>query len=132
VQPERGIIQGLSADVAVGDVVSSRHSAKIKIFDYKTKRGKVTECRVKDDLCFLALNPPGYLCLGSVTVAFHIEKGCLRVIGEEDLLVIPFLAREQKTIVYGQPGVGVVLVRSSVKMALKVLKILKPALIQYN
>lgn len=132
VHPERGVIRGLSFDVAVGDVVSTRHSAKLKIVDYKTMRRDVDEKALCQEQHLFALNPPGCLSLNSITMALSASRGVFCVIGEEDLLVLPFLSREGEKTAYGQPGVGIVVARSSVEIALKVLKILKPAVVKYS
>jgi len=131
VKPSCGDIKGLEATVSVGDVVSSRHRTLIKVVDYKSRRchyvpnsrlESVNECRV-------AVNPPGVLSLNAVTIAMSTSRGYIYVVGEDDLLVIPFLARSNMSILYGQPGTGVVQVYSDINTALKVLKILKPTVV---
>jgi uncharacterized protein (UPF0218 family) len=81
----------------------------------------------------VVVNPPGSLSLNASTIAGRARSGFIRVIGEEDLLVIPHLARrDRSSVLYGQPGVGVVKLESNVVLALKILKILKPTVVSYK
>ncbi len=67
-----------------------------------------------------ARNPPGMVSWEAVSVLEealeHVEKGvrvAVRVVGEEDLLVLPIVAGVSHgwVVAYGQPGVGVVTVK---------------------
>lgn len=127
VHPERGCIFGVKADVTVGDVVSRRHTSKIKVVDFKTKR--VQQISPAETSCILVVNPRGCLSLSSVTFSM-LSNTDLCVIGEEDMLTLAFLPSQADTIMYGQPDVGVVLVKPCIRKALKALKILKPSVIQ--
>ncbi len=127
VHPSRGYLAGLEVDVAVGDVVSERHVAKIRVFDYKTKRTLGLERRVSK--CINVVNPRGCLSLNSLTLA-KSRAGDLCVVGEEDLLVLAFAVTGAESILYGQPDVGAVLMKPDLNKAIKVLKILKPAVVQ--
>jgi len=132
VHPEKGVVKKLRVDVAVGDIVSQRHDAKVRVLDYRTKRVSLSNATKPHECDVRVINPPGYLSLNSISLITSMEEGSLCVMGEEDLLVVPFLSRECRLIIYGQPGTGIVLVGSRVEMALKVLKILKPAIVQYS
>lgn len=131
VHPERGPIVNLRVDVTVGDIVSERHVSRVKVIDYKTKRFSKLEM-YKDERCLYVVNPPGSISLSSITVINSITHGLICVLGEEDMLSIPFLLRESLKVAYGQPDVGVVILRSSREIALKVFKILKPAMVVYK
>jgi len=133
VEPTRGEVRGLSAVVSVGDVVSARHSAVIRVVDYKSeRRPHAGSYAVSTSECRVVVNPPGTLSLNTITTISGVERGCIRVVGEEDLLVIPFLARRGISIIYGQPGVGAVKLKSDLNIALKMLKILKPSIVTYS
>ncbi len=134
IKPHRGEVTGFQVTVSVGDIVSEKHKAEVKIVDYKSKRRTY-----RDETSLLnvkkyriVVNPPGTLSLNAMTIINNTRTGYIRVIGEEDLLVIPFLTRSDVSVVYGQPDVGVVLVKSDLNMALKILKILKPTVVTYN
>lgn len=128
VHPKGGVIRGLKVKVLVGDIVSMTHYANIRVIDHKTKRAKV-ESTWGD--CTHVINPPGSLSLNSLTLASKPE-GIICVAGEEDLLVISYIVKDHGDIAYGQPGVGVVVVRPRPEIALKVLKILKPGVVDYT
>jgi len=134
VKPRRGEVTGLQATVSVGDFVSERHRAEVKIVDYKSKRRtyRGEAPLLSAEMCRVVVNPPGTLSLNAVTTINNTRTGCIRVVGEEDLLVIPFLARSGVSVIYGQPDVGVVLVESDLNMALKILKTLKPTVVTYS
>ncbi len=131
IKPSTGDVKGLEATVSVGDVVSSRHRTVIKVFDYKSKRSHyISNSRLRGvGEWRVVINPPGMLSLNAMTITTNTSRGYIYVVGEEDLLVLPFLARSNTSILYGQPGTGVVRVDSDINMALKVLKILKPTVV---
>jgi len=132
VNPDKGPVLNLSVDVTVGDIVSERHISDVKVVDFKTKRttmgyrGDFSECN------YLIINPPGSISLHSFTIINSTERGAICVMGEEDLLTIPFLLKPGEKIAYGQPDTGVVVVESSTETAIKVFKILKATVIQYG
>jgi uncharacterized protein (UPF0218 family) len=134
VNPNRGDVFGLEATVSVGDVVSARHRATVRIVDYKSMRRAYADLAVRSiEETRVVVNPPGSLSLNASTIAGRARSGFIRVIGEEDLLVIPHLARrDRSSVLYGQPGVGVVKLESNVVLALKILKILKPTVVSYK
>jgi uncharacterized protein (UPF0218 family) len=127
ISKNRGVIQGLRGDATVGDVVSERHFSSLKIVDFKTKRlrlvGSVEQCNQ------VVLNPPGSISINSITILQAHTQGVICVIGEEDLLVIPLLKKVGNVIIYGQPDTGVVEVVALEEVALKVFKILIPAIV---
>lgn len=125
-------ISGLRAYATVGDIVSQRHQSNLKIVDAKTRRSSVVERKVAaGDIKAVVLNPRGCISLNAFTMLHSVRSGVVFVVGEEDLLVTPLLyLRPGFTILYGQPGVGVVEVVGDVARALKVLKILKPVLVE--
>lgn len=130
VHPERGVISGLSADVTIGDIVSDRHFSSVKIQDFKTKRSLIAQ--VREECTWLATNPPGSISMNSFTVVDTTRMGTICVIGEEDLLVIPFLRYMDRKVIYGQPDSGVVLIKTRSEIAIKVFKILKPTMVKYE
>lgn len=128
---DRGVVSGLRADVAVGDVVASRHSASVKIVDFKTKRKEAVAHR--EGARAVIVNPPGYVSLNSFTMLRMGGVEVFAVEGEEDMLVtaVAYL-REGAAIIYGQPDVGVVYLVSDRRRALKVIKALKPVVIRFD
>lgn len=131
VNPSRGVVEGFVVDVAVGDVVSERHFSRLKILDFKTRRvNSVTGIHVEQ--CIRVLNPPGSISLNSLTILNSLRKGYICVIGEEDLLPVAYLATRDIRVIYGQPDVGVVELKSGIEIALKVFKILKPTMVIYD
>lgn len=128
VHPEKATVAGLVVDVTVGDVVSENHISKIKVVDYKTLRRKLEGKPMLD--CIVVVNPRGHISINALTMSKLSKNIC--VVGEEDLLVIAYLNSAFKSVIYGQPGVGPVVVKPDVHKALKVLKILKPAVVQLN
>ncbi|MEM2025062.1 MAG: DUF359 domain-containing protein [Desulfurococcaceae archaeon] len=127
VHPERGVVKGLRVKVLVGDVVSTRHFADIKVVDHKTKRTKID---LAWEECTHVLNPPGSVSLNSLTMS-SLPRGVICVLGEEDLITLSYMVKNQGSIAYGQPDTGVVLVEPRAEIALKVLKILKPGIVHY-
>lgn len=126
------VIAGLRAYATVGDIVSQRHVSSLKIVDAKTRRSRTVEESVATgDIKAVVLNPRGCVSLNAFTALYSVRSGLVFVIGEEDLLVTPLMyLRPGSTILYGQPGVGVVETVGDVTRALKVLKILKPVLVE--
>jgi len=107
--------------IAVGDIVATNMCKAslvidIIIVDGKTMRGGTAECVERGHLLTVR-NPPGeisqeaYDALRSTIRGNHI--GTVFVQGEEDLLALPLvtLAPIGSLIVYGQPLVGLVMVR---------------------
>ncbi|MCY0868572.1 MAG: DUF359 domain-containing protein [Desulfurococcus sp.] len=128
VTPSRGVVRGLEAEVAVGDVVSRNHLARIIVVDAKTKRAGGGPYPAS---CSIVIhNPHGAVSMKSFTAALIRQARVVCVDGEEDLTVIPFMHAGYSKIIYGQPDVGVVEITGSRRvlklLALKLLKGLKP------
>lgn len=130
VHPERGVVHGIKVDVAVGDIVSQNHLSIVSVVDFKTKREVKPSTR--QECHHLAVNPAGVVSINSITIADLASKGTICIIGEEDLLVVPFLRHEGKRILYGQPNTGVVLVEAKRETSIKAFKILKPTMVKYD
>ncbi|AFL67304.1 DUF359 domain-containing protein [Desulfurococcus amylolyticus] len=130
VSPDRGLVYGLRAEAAVGDIVSRNHMVEMRITDAKTKRHTVDvgprECDV------LVVNPQGTISINSFTSSLMGGARSICVVGEEDLLVIPFTLVRGFKIIYGQPDVGVVISSPSRERVLKILKGLKPDIVIMN
>ncbi len=109
------------AIVTVGDVTTHTFLErglvpKLAIVDMKTLRGTYhVDLRGRIRVVREVVNPPGHIVSTMVEeIGKAFEEGGLVVVkGEEDLLVIPsILALPEGTVVaYGQPGVGVVLIK---------------------
>lgn len=125
-----GIVRGLKADVAVGDVVASRHVVAIRVIDFKTKREIAV---IPQEGLPVIVNPPGSISLNSFTMLRMEGVRAFGVEGEEDMLVTAAAyLREGIRILYGQPDVGVVSLLSDRRRALKVIKALKPVVIRFD
>lgn len=110
--------------VAVGDVVTyhllaAGHQPDVAIVDGRTEREAVqstVEAVISDgdERVIEAVNPPGTLTetlLAALTEALEDDDPVtVRVDGEEDLATLPAIltARTGATVVYGQPGEGIV------------------------
>jgi GTP-dependent dephospho-CoA kinase len=106
--------------ITVGDVVSltmRRHGIApfLSVYDGMTERREMTEfARLVEDEGWeeqVVRNPAGMITgelFAAVENALSGSPGIIRVVGEEDLAVIPciFLAPEGSKIVYGWPGEG--------------------------
>jgi len=116
-------LEGMRADlvVTVGDVTTYTFlkrglKPRVAIIDMRTLRGpyQVDLKKCMRVVCEV-VNPPGHIVSTMVEeIGKALEEGGLVVVrGEEDLLVIPsILALPEGAIVaYGQPGVGVVLIK---------------------
>lgn len=127
VNPSSGVVSGLEADVAVGDIVSMRHRTRVRVIDFKTKRSEYIAPTAHK--CKYVVNPRGCVSLMAATLSKLLNRD-ICVVGEEDMLVVAYMLSQTGTILYGQPGVGVVRVKASIHEALKVLRILKPAVVE--
>ncbi|MEM4863011.1 MAG: DUF359 domain-containing protein [Candidatus Nezhaarchaeales archaeon] len=107
--------------ITVGDVTTNTFlergiRPRLAIVDMKTLRGPYqADLTKKMKVVREVINPPGHIVstiVESVERAID-EGGIMLVRGEEDLLVIPSIiaSPEGAVIAYGQPGVGVVLIR---------------------
>jgi len=122
-------ITGLKANYAVGDVVSLNHEAAHKIFDGKTHRHTLRSIQA----FIYIINPPGTLTLNALTLLKCTKCRDFPVDGEEDLLTLA-VAREarDKTLIYGQPRVGVVILHTNPYWALNIIKVFKPLIAEYG
>jgi len=107
---------------AVGDSVTSsmmEHgiNADLYIIDNKIMRKPIEAISIKGIRAIEARNPPGMITIEAWEAA---KQGmgdssitCIVIDGEEDLLTLPIIkfAPEGAIVVYGQPHVGIVLVR---------------------
>jgi len=111
-----------SAIISVGDIVSRNMieygvSLDVLIVDNKVMRKPIQPITVNADQTLYAKNPPGAITDEAWTaIRSAIEqKGQTRVMidGEEDLLTLVAVlsAPEDTFVVYGQPHVGIVLVK---------------------
>ncbi len=110
--------------VAVGDVVTyhllaAEHRPDVAVVDGHTKRKAVRSTverviNAGDERVIEVVNPPGALTKGLLTALVRAlddgEPVTIRVDGEEDLATLPAIltARTGATVVYGQPGEGIV------------------------
>ncbi|MEM0241030.1 MAG: DUF359 domain-containing protein [Candidatus Nezhaarchaeales archaeon] len=107
--------------ITVGDVTTHTFlergiRPRVAIVDMKTLRGPYqADFAEKMKMVCEVVNPPGHIVS---TMVEHVkeaidEGGFILVKGEEDLLVIPSIiaSPEGAVIAYGQPGVGVVLIK---------------------
>jgi uncharacterized protein (UPF0218 family) len=109
--------------VLVGDAVSrnavqSGIRPDVIIIDHKEMRGEAVKFEYGSTRVFRTINEPGTIdLLAWQAVAEAIEKGdsVVLVEGEEDLLTLVaiMVAPTGSIVAYGQPGIGVVLVRVS-------------------
>jgi len=122
-------ITGLKADYAVGDVVSLNHEATHRVFDGKTHRHTLRAIRASSYI----INPPGAIALNALTLLKCGKCRDFPVDGEEDLLTLA-VSRETrgKTLIYGQPHVGVVVLRTNPYWALNIIKVFKPLIAEYG
>jgi len=122
-------ITGLKADYAVGDVVSLNHEAVYRFFDGKTQRHALRSIQAPSYI----INPPGTIALNAVTLLKCSKCRDFPVDGEEDLLTLA-ISREarNKTLIYGQPRVGVVILHTNPYWALNIIKVFKPLIAEYG
>ena len=108
--------------VSVGDIVSSHMleegiSLDVLLVDNKTMRKPIQPIIVNVDQTLYAKNPPGTITDEAwVTIKQAIaQKGRTKVIidGEEDLLTVVTVlsAPDDAFVVYGQPQVGIVVIK---------------------
>jgi len=107
--------------VTVGDVttwvfIKEGVKPRVALVDMKTLRGPC-QLDIEKSIPRIAevFNPPGHIVAGVTRVIEEaLRRGGLIVVrGEEDLLVIPAIlaSPEGAVIAYGQPNVGIVLIR---------------------
>ena len=123
-----GIVRDLWVDYAVGDMVSVTLRYNTNVIDYKTRRREKLKPPVNKPSTRI-INPPGTLSINSKTMFKARGYRTFIVYGEEDLVPLAIsLEREHESIGYGQPGVGVVVLRTNIIRARRLLKTFKPSL----
>ncbi|MEM1627888.1 MAG: DUF359 domain-containing protein [Desulfurococcaceae archaeon] len=127
------VISGLKADITIGDIVSQRHYSEIKVIDHKTRRKTVEHLTTKEttQIKSIVYNPAGSISIHSITISMTKVHNIF-VKGEEDLVVIPYLKSSYNTILYGQPGSGIVAMKSNRLLFLKILKASKPSIVKVS
>ncbi len=111
-----------SMDVCVGDIVSDTMDCRVRVYDYATRR-KVL-CTRETSGEYIVYNPRSTISIGSRNLLYTSHRD-IAVIGEEDLLTLLYTRSKYKSIVYGQPGVGVVVVYNDKYFKTWVTKLLK-------
>ena len=111
--------------IAVGDqcafdLITKGIYPDILIFDFKIKRVEIPK-EMKAAFAphaknaFMVLSAPGQISdelVHAVSEVLHNRKGAIFVVGEDDLSALLVMAdAKQGTLVYGQPGVGAVIVK---------------------
>jgi uncharacterized protein (UPF0218 family) len=116
--------------ISVGDIVSQRMVEyglylKVMIVDNKTMRKPIQPIKVHADHTMYAKNPPGSITDESWTIIRQalVLDGQTKVIieGEEDLLtLVAVLSAPLKAfVIYGQPNVGIVVIKVTEKVRKK-------------
>ncbi|ADI32717.1 DUF359 domain-containing protein [Staphylothermus hellenicus] len=125
-------IKDLEAHILVGDIVSNTLRGNIRIIDYKTRRRINIKSIIKKPLANL-VNPRGTMSLMSRTIAKAKKYRTIIVKGEEDLVTLAYaLENNETSIAYGQPDIGVVIIKNNRFKALRILKTFKPDIVVYN
>jgi uncharacterized protein (UPF0218 family) len=114
-KPRRLILVG---DTVSRNAIQSGIRPDVIIIDHKEMRGEAVKFTHGKPRVFRTINEPGTIdLLAWQAVAEAIEKGdsVVLVEGEEDLLTLVaiMVAPNGSIVVYGQPGMGIVLVRVS-------------------
>ena len=121
-------VRNINVDYAVGDVVSSTLSYKKNIVDYKTRRTHGLRPPIHTPYIRI-VNPVGTLSINSLTILKTEKYKTIIVHGEEDLIPIGIhIESLDATIGYGQPGVGVVVVKGNYHKTRRLLKAFKPGI----
>ena len=121
--------------ISVGDIVTSHIlkegiSLDVLVIDNKTMRKPIQPIVVNVDQTLYAKNPPGAItdeAWATIRQAIE-EKGQTKVIieGEEDLLTVVSVlsAPDNALVVYGQPQVGIVVVKVTAEAKEKMRRII--------
>ena len=133
------VLSDLEKIVTVGDLCSLTLYERdiipdIAIVDFATRRGDVGNMRAKilkiGQSVINVNNPPGVITQelwDAVKLAFQSkEKVRIEVIGEEDLATLPavWFAPEKTAVIYGLPGIGLIVVTDLEEAKKKVKKVL--------
>ncbi|MGA9942267.1 MAG: DUF359 domain-containing protein [Nitrososphaeraceae archaeon] len=118
--------------ISVGDATTNKLLSygiipDVSVIDGYERRKKKATCSTKATIyslnskknvsLFSCVNPPGSISVDSISIIKISLKSkkpvIMEIIGEEDLLALPFLllARNDSMVFYGQPGEGMVVVR---------------------
>ena len=118
--------------ISVGDATTNKLLSfgivpDVSVIDGYERRKKKTTSSTKATIyslnskenvsLFSCVNPPGSISVDSISkikISLESKKPViLEIMGEEDLLALPFffLARKDSIVFYGQPGEGMVVVR---------------------
>jgi len=108
--------------VAVGDVVSRETSAarirvNLRIIDHVSMRKPTATFNLKSRTTYHVRNPAGVITLESweaIKRAMKDDDVVILVDGEEDLLALPCIVESpiRALVLYGQPGLGLVVVET--------------------
>jgi len=135
VSSKKGFVRNVEADASIGDIVSETVDSPLKVVDAKTKR-EFIGLKESNRTSFKVFNPRGSVSLNAFSIITHISENKVFVYGEEDLLVLPTLMNPHiQTCVYGQPNVGIVIVKNTefTRMRMReILKTFKPVMYAYS
>ncbi len=119
----------VSPKACVGDVVCKIFDAEVKVVDGKTLRTRGEKLPSTTGYRIIrVVNPRSTISANARSLLTRPDiAGTIVVVGgEEDLLVIPLVYNEDvDTIVYGQPGEGVVVMKLNKYSRLRYIKMLK-------
>lgn len=138
VSKKNSFVRRVRVDVSIGDVVAQTIESKARIIDYKTRRSiRIKQRdRARRLLSPKVINPAGTVSLNSMTIVSSMFFNEVVVDGEEDLLpLVAIMNKNYKSIAYGQPGVGVVIIEKNVYTvfrAREILKTFKPVMYAYT
>lgn len=121
--------------ISVGDIVSERMieyglSLNVLIIDNKTMRKPIQPIKVSSDHTLYVKNPPGSITEESwIIIQKALEQeGLTKIIidGEEDLLTVVAVlsAPTNSFVIYGQPSVGIVVIKVNNENRKKMQKII--------
>jgi len=124
-------VRKVASDYSVGDIVSQTIPSKIKFFDGKTRRSVLKKELIREERYESAVNPPGTLALNVFTM---LKCNCVStyfIHGEEDLVPLAVGVEKGGNIAYGQPDIGVVIIRTDRFYAINLIKVFKPGIVEY-
>lgn len=135
---KKGFVTGISVDVCVGDIVSSTLKSKTRVLDFKTRREYIAGKKKFLRKQMYVINPPGTISLLVYNMLSKLDILFKDIVvdGEEDLVTLAVIENNRcNTIAYGQPGVGVVIIRKnkySLFRSKEILKTFKPVMYAYT
>ncbi len=120
-------------DIATKSLQETGYKPDVAVIDFKTQRAQVSKKKQIPTKGYV-LNPAGTLCKKAMFaldryIQLYFDKGkteCMIVRGEEDLLTLPAIlfAPLGSAVIYGQYGVGLVVVQVDEEMKQKVKEII--------